>query len=111
MQRIERVDLGCVTSPWITRRCLSGSISVSPPRAITKCKPFGVIVPLRRWCGVRAALGRGSRFGLVRVRTTFASYRDGCPYGGMEMPGARLQGLFARGSAAAPANEEGTPTL
>src|SRR5262245_29533990 len=91
----------CFTSPWITKRCLSGSISVSPPRAITKCRPFGVIVPLRRWCGVLAALPRGSSLGLLSVRTTFCSNFDGWPYGGIGTPGARLQGPFVSGSAAA----------
>src|SRR5262249_7235578 len=83
------------------RGWLSGSISVSPPRAITKCRPFGVIVPLRRWCGVRAALPRGSSFGLLSVRTTFCSNFDGWPYGGIGTPGARRQGPLVSGSAAA----------
>ena len=68
---------GCFTRPWITRRCLSGSMSGKPVRATTKCRPFGVIVPLSRWCGVRAWLVRGSLLGLVSVRTTFFSYFDG----------------------------------
>src|SRR5262245_27125914 len=93
--------IGCFTSPWITRRCLSGSTSVSPPRAITKCRPFGVIVPLRRWWGVRAALPRGSSLGLLSVRTTFCSYLDGWPYDGTGTPGARLHGPLVNGSAAA----------
>src|SRR5262249_31820864 len=61
-------------------------------------RPFGVIVPLRRWCGVRAALPRGSSFGLLSVRTTFCSNVDGWPYGGIGTPGARLQGPFVSGS-------------
>src|SRR5215831_12182993 len=33
-------------------------MSGKPVRATTKCRPFGVIVPSRRWCGVRALLVR-----------------------------------------------------
>ena len=45
---------GRFTSPWITRRCLSGSMSGLPECEMTKCRPLGVIVPFSRWCGVRA---------------------------------------------------------
>jgi len=50
-----------------------------PACEIVKCRPFGVIVPLSRWCGVRACEVRGSLFGLLSVRTTFFSNRDGAP--------------------------------
>jgi hypothetical protein len=53
-------------------------MSGNPVRETTKCRPLGVIVPLSRWCGVRALLVRGSFFGLVSVRATFfISYFDG----------------------------------
>ena len=70
---------GRFTSPWITRRCLSGSMSGSPECEMTKCRPLGVIVPLSRWCGVRACWVRGSPLGLLSVRATFFSNRDGAP--------------------------------
>ena len=43
---------------------------------MTKCSPFGVNVPLSRWCGVRACWVRGSPFGLVSVRATGFSNRE-----------------------------------
>jgi hypothetical protein len=52
-------------------------MSGNPVRDTTKCRPFGVIVPLSKWCGVRARLVRGSLLGLVSVRTTFFSYLAG----------------------------------
>jgi len=54
-------------------------MSGMPVRDTTKCSPAGVIVPSSRWCGVRALAVRGSPLGLVRVRTTLASYFDGVP--------------------------------
>src|SRR5215467_13859795 len=65
----------------MTKRCLPGSISGKPARATTKCKPFGVMVPSRRWCGVRALLVRGSLVGLVSVRTTLLWYSVGRDHG------------------------------
>src|SRR5262244_3312837 len=47
--------------------------------ARTPHHPFGVIVPLSRWCGVRACWVRGSPLGLLSVRATFFSNRDGTP--------------------------------
>src|SRR5437763_13022429 len=76
-------------------------MSGKPVRETTKWSPVGVIVPLRRWCGVRAWLVRGSLFGLVSVRTTLFSYFAGVPYGGIAVPGPRLQGSTGNGSAAA----------
>src|SRR5262249_7131951 len=53
----------------------------------------------------RAALPRGSSFGLLSVRTTFCSNFDGWPYGGGGDRGARLHGPFWRG----PGGADGGP--
>ena len=93
---------GCFTMPWMTSLCWAGSMSGTPPWQIVKCRPFGVMMPLSRWCGVRARELRGSFFGLSTVRTTAFSNRDGVWYGGMASPTSRLHGPSLSGSAAAP---------
>ena len=76
-------------------------MSGAPLCEITKCRPCGVIVPLNKWCGVRAFCMRGSPLGLVSVRATFSSKRERCSYGLVIAPGARLHGSFTSVSAAA----------
>jgi hypothetical protein len=44
---------------------------------MVKCNPFGVMLPASKWWGVRACEVRGSPLGLLSVRTTFFSNRDG----------------------------------
>ena len=56
-----------------------GSMSGLPECEMTKCSPLGVIVPFSRWCGVRACEVRGSPWGLLSVRATGFSNRDGTP--------------------------------
>src|ERR1041385_2936265 len=67
-------------------------MSGAPECEITKCRPFGVNVPLTRWCGVRACCVRGSPFGLVSVRTTCFSKAEGVAYSGIGIPGLVLHG-------------------
>ena len=66
-----------------------------------KCMLFGVIVPFSRWCGVRACELRSSLLGLLSVRTTCFSNRDGVCRGGVTAPISRLHGSSLSGSAAA----------
>ena len=72
-----------------------------PECTMVKCNPFGVMVPLMRWCGVRACEVRGSPLGLLSVRAIFSSKRERCWYGRLSPPGPRLQGSSASGAAAA----------
>lgn len=51
----------------------------SPACAITKCRPFGVVMPCSRWCGVRACCVRGSPLGLLSVRAAALSNLEGTP--------------------------------
>src|SRR5258705_553776 len=41
---------GRFTSPWISRRCWSGSLSGVPEWLRSKCSPFGVLMPLPAAC-------------------------------------------------------------
>jgi hypothetical protein len=54
-------------------------MSGSPACEMTKCSPFGVMLPCSNWCGVRACCVRGSASGLLKVRTTAFSKREGAP--------------------------------
>ena len=54
---------------------------------MVKCSEFGVIVPLSICSGARACWVRGSPFGLLSVRTTAASKRDGFCSAGVTSPG------------------------
>src|SRR5438270_5562362 len=72
-----------------------------PEWLIVKCRLLGVTVPLSRWCGVRACELRNSLLGLLSVRTTFFSNRDGVCSTGVAAPFSRLHGASLSGSAAA----------
>src|SRR5258706_3935502 len=93
----------------MTKRCLSGSISGMPEWLMLKCKLLGVIVPLSKWCGVRACDVRVSPLGLLKLRTTSFSNRDGVCNDGVIAHVSRLQGSSLRGSAAALIGELPTP--
>src|ERR1700730_8225696 len=67
-----------------------------------KCRPFGVIVPPSRWCGVRAWELRNSPLGLLRVRAKSFSNGDAVCTGGMIDPNSKLHRSLFSGSAAAP---------
>src|ERR1700674_3887908 len=67
-----------------------------------KWRPFGVMVPPSRWCGVRACELRNSPFGLLNERTTSFSYGDAVCIGGGIEPTSRLHCGSLSGSAAAP---------
>src|ERR1700730_2786610 len=67
-----------------------------------KCKPFGVMVPLSSWWGVRACELRNSPCGLLSERATSFSYFDAVCTGGMIEPNSRLHCSSLSGSAAAP---------
>src|SRR5215813_6948842 len=75
-----------------------------------KCTPFGVTVPLSRWCGVRAWELRNSPCGLLSVRATFFSYFDAVCTDGMIEPNSRLHRSSLSGSAAAPVTAPAAPT-
>src|ERR1019366_3976712 len=74
-----------------------------------KWRPFGVMVPPSRWCGVRACELRNSPFGLLSERTTSFSNGDALCRGGLMEPNSRLHGGSLSGSAAAPVNVPATP--
>src|ERR1700730_12332045 len=67
-----------------------------------KCRPFGVMVPLSSWWGVRACELRNSPCGLLSERATSFSYFDAICTGGMIEPNSRLHCSSLSGSAAAP---------
>src|SRR6476660_5326244 len=67
-----------------------------------KWRPFGVMVPPSRWCGVRACELRNSPFGLLSKRTTCFSYGDAICTGGKVEPNCKLHSGSVSGSAAAP---------
>ena len=101
---------GCLTMPWMTSRCCAGSMSGMPECRIVKCSGFGVMVPLSICNGARACWVRGSPFGLLSVRTTAASNRDGFCSTGVTSPGDRLQSGSVSGSAAAPVSAAPLPS-
>ena len=74
-----------------------------------KARADGVIVPWMRWCGVRACELRNSWLGLLNVRTTCFSNRDGSCRGSEIEPIVRLHGSSLSGSAAAPVPDAPTP--
>src|SRR3954471_331752 len=74
-----------------------------------KCRLFGVIVPLSRWCGVRACELRNSPFGLLSGRVTSFSNRDGTCRAGVFPPNSRLHASSLMGSAAAPVAAPAVP--
>src|SRR5215469_15522037 len=67
-----------------------------------KWRPFGVMVPPSRWCGVRACELRNSPLGLLSERTTCFSYGDAICTGGKVEPNCKLHSGSLSGSAAAP---------
>src|SRR5262249_42808256 len=81
----------------------------TPEWQIEKCSADGVMVPLMRWCGVRPCELRNSWLGLLSVRTTCFSNRDGSCRGGTIEPITRLHGSSLSGSAAALASVAPAP--
>ena len=65
VQRVEGELEGRLTGPWMTRRCWL-DVRVAGV-GNHKCNPFGVNVPLIRWCGVRPCCVRGSPWGFERA--------------------------------------------
>ncbi len=67
--------------PWITRRCVAGSMSGVPAWWRSKISPFGVVMPSWYWSGVMLQSDQFWRFTKtsVRRRTTFFSNLDGMP--------------------------------
>ena len=62
LARVSSVKIsGRSTRPWIRSLCLSGSMSGTPECSRTKCRPFGVMMPLSRCSGVRIEPRPGRR--------------------------------------------------
>ena len=77
---------------------------------MVKCSEFGVTVPLSFCSGARACWVRASPFGLLKVRTTPDSKRDGFCSTGVTSPGYMLHSGSVSGSAAAPVSEAPVPS-
>src|SRR6267378_2489305 len=93
---------GRLTKPWMSSRCLSGSMSGTPLWLRSKCRPLGVIVPSSASSGVRAApLPVVPGCERMSVRVTLLSYFAGPPYSLNPAPGDFIQGGTSGGSAAA----------
>src|SRR2546421_10714561 len=85
----------------MSRRCLSGSMSGTPPWLRSKCSPLGVIMPSSASRGVRAApLPVVPGCERIKVRVTLPSYLAGAPYSLKPAPGDFIHGGTSGGSAA-----------
>jgi len=90
---------GRLTMPWMSRRCLSGSMSGTPLWLRSKCRPLGVSVPSSASSGVRAApLPVVPGCDRIKVRVTLLSCLDGTPYSLNPAPGDFIHGGTSGGS-------------
>ena len=92
---------GRFTLPWMSSRCLSGSMSGTPLWCRSKCSPLGVIMPSTDSSGVREApLPVVPGCERMSVRVTLLSYLAGLPYSLIPAPGAFIDGGTSGGSTA-----------
>ena len=101
------LQAACFTIPWITSRCLSGSISGAPERATTQSvRPFGVIMPVELMMGRAGLPCSDTVIGRDQMRNFRFEMRRPVEVGrNGRAPTVRLQGSLANGSAAALAIE------
>jgi hypothetical protein len=92
---------GRFTMPWMSSRCLSGSMSGTPLWCRSKCSPLGVIMPSSDSSGVREApLPVVPGCERMSVRVTLLSYLAGLPYSPIPVPGTFIDGGTSGGSTA-----------
>ena len=91
---------GRFTMPWMSSRCVSGSMSGTPPWCRSKCSPVGVIMPSSDSSGVREApLPVVPGCERMSVRVTLLSYLAGRPYSDIPAPGTFIEDGTSGGSA------------
>src|SRR5262245_53306132 len=92
---------GRFTMPWMSSRCLSGSMSGTPLWCRSKCSPLGVIMPSSDSSGVREApLPVVPGCERMSVRVTLLSCLAGLPYSLIPAPGTFIDGGTSGGSTA-----------